>query len=35
MSLTIARSRLQPLRATMGAVISHLLGRRPRMLDYL
>lgn len=26
---------LQPLRATVGAVISHLLGRRPRMLDYL
>ncbi len=26
---------LVPVRATVGAVISHLLGRKPRMLDYL
>ena len=29
------RRRSAPVRATLGAVISHLLGRRPRMLSYL
>jgi DNA repair protein RecO (recombination protein O) len=34
--LDLARpSRLGPLRATLGAVISHLLGRKPRLLAYL
>ena len=26
---------LAPVRATLGAVVSHLLGRRPRLLPYL
>jgi len=26
---------LAPVRATLGAVVSHLLGRRPRLLAYL
>jgi DNA repair protein RecO (recombination protein O) len=26
---------ISPVRATLGSVISHLLGRRPRLLPYL
>jgi DNA repair protein RecO (recombination protein O) len=33
--LDFAPAHLAPLRATAGAVISHLLGRRPRLLDFL
>jgi DNA repair protein RecO (recombination protein O) len=30
-----ARETIAPVRATLGAVLSHLLGRRPRLLPYL
>lgn len=33
--LDLSPARLAPVRATISAVISHLLGRRPRLLDYL
>ena len=37
--LTVVRfrrpARLAPVRTTVGNVISHLLGRRPRLLSYL
>jgi DNA repair protein RecO (recombination protein O) len=34
-ALDLTPSNLAPLRATVGAVLSHLLGRRPRMLPYI
>ncbi len=33
--LDLSPRNLVPLRATLGAIVSHLLGRRPRMLAYL
>jgi DNA repair protein RecO (recombination protein O) len=33
--LDLSGPSLAPARATMGAIVSHLLGRRPRMLEYL
>ena len=33
--LDLTPSSLAPVRTTLGAVISHLLGKRPRMLSYL
>jgi DNA repair protein RecO (recombination protein O) len=33
--LDLSPPRLGPLRATLGAVLSHQLGRRPRLLDFL
>jgi DNA repair protein RecO (recombination protein O) len=34
-SLEASPARLAPVRTTVGNVISHLLGRRPRLLPYL
>lgn len=34
-SLDLRPHALRPLRATLGAVVSHLLGRRPKLLPYL
>jgi DNA repair protein RecO (recombination protein O) len=34
-SLDPSRATIAPLRATLGAVMSHLLGRRPRLLPFL
>jgi DNA repair protein RecO (recombination protein O) len=33
--LDLSRPNLLPLRATVGAIVSHLLGRKPRMLAFL
>jgi DNA repair protein RecO (recombination protein O) len=34
-SLTLDAAAMAPIRSTMGAIFSHILGRRPRLLPYL